>query len=146
MAFLVNGAAHAEPPQWWINPGVYAYHFDRDKDLRDDNVGFGAELVAAPQHAFMAGSYANSNRARSRYAAYGWRPLQRQLAGWDIFAGIVVGAFDGYPNYRNGGWFIAPLPLLAVEGRRIGANVSVIPTISGRLDGALAFQLKLRIY
>jgi hypothetical protein len=145
IAVIAPGAVLAEPTQWWINPGVYAFHFDRDKDLRHDNVGFGVEMVPARAHALMAGSYINSNRARSRYFAYAWRPLQGQLSGWEVSAGVVAGTFDGYPNYRGGGWFVAPLPLIAVEGRWIGANVSIIPTISGRLDGALAFQLKLRI-
>jgi hypothetical protein len=147
LAFLPYGAALSEPAtQVWVNPGVYALHFDRDKDLRDDNIGLGVELAVLPAHAFMAGSYINSNRARSRYGAYAWRPLQYRFWGLDLLAGIVVGAFDGYPNYRDGGWFLAPLPLLALEGRRLGANLSLIPTLPGRLDGAFAVQLKLRVW
>ena len=130
----------------WLNPGLYSLHFDRDKDLRDDNLGFGVEAVLAPQHALGAGTFINSNRERSRYVAYAWRPLRWNIGGVDFLGGVIVGAFDGYPRYRDGGWFVAPLPLLAVEGRRLGVNLSVIPTIRDRLNGAIAVQLKLRIW
>lgn len=142
-------AAEAAPetswPQVWINPGVYTQHFDSSKGLRNDNVGFGAEVVLAPDHALMGGSFVNSNRARTHYAAYQWRPFHWQIAGVNIGAGIALGAFDGYP-YRNGAWFLAPLPLLAVEGKTFGANISMIPTVANRFDGAIAIQVKLRVW
>ncbi|MGA8005826.1 MAG: hypothetical protein WCA17_06980, partial [Burkholderiales bacterium] len=119
--------------------------FDRSKHLRDDNVGLGIEVALAPDHSVMAGSFINSNRARSRYAAYAWRPLHVRYAGLDFDAGVVVGAFDGYPNYKGGGWFVAPLPLVSVEGKRFGVNLSVIPTLKNRVDGALSIQFKLRL-
>ena len=72
--------------------------------------------------------------------------LHWQVAGLHVSAGVALGAFDGYPNYRNGGWFVAPLPVLAIEGRYFGVNLSVIPTIRDRLDGALAVQFKLRVW
>lgn len=142
---LSASAALAET-QIWLNPGIYSLHFDRDKELRDDNIGFGVEVIGAPEHAFAAGTFINSNRERSRYGAYAWRPLQWEAGTADIFAGLVLGAFDGYPNHRDGGWFLAPLPLLAIEGRRLGVNLSLIPTIRNRLDGALSIQLKLRVW
>ena len=133
-------------PQVWLNPGIYSYHFDRDKDLRDNNIGFGAEVRLARDHGLMAGTFINSNSQRSHYATYQWRPLHWQWAGLDLGAGIVVGAFDGYPNYRNGAWFVAPLPMLMIEGKRFGANLSVIPTVSNRFDGAIAIQVKMRVW
>jgi len=131
--------------QIWLSPGVYARHFDRDKGLRDANPGLGLEVAWAPDHAALAGTYINSNDARTRYAAYAWRPLHARVAGLDLGAGIIVSALDGYPKYRNGGWFVAPLPLVSLEGRRFGVNLSVVPTLPGRTDGALAFQFKLRL-
>ena len=133
-------------PQVWLNPGIYAQHFDSSKHLRNDNVGFGAELMLARDHLLMAGSFINSNRARTHFGAYEWRPWHWPFSGFDVHAGIAVGAFDGYPNYRNGGWFLAPLPILAIEGRRLGANITLIPTIANRFDGALAVQVKLRVW
>mgnify|MGYP001617629193 CR=1 FL=1 len=151
-AALVAVGAHADDapeefsPRVWINPGIYSQHFDSSKHLRNDNPGLGVEVVLAKDHALMGGSYINSNRARTHYGAYEWRPLHWQVAGFDVGAGVALGALDGYPNYRNGGWFVAPLPVLAVEGRRFGLNLSVIPTIRNRLDGALAVQVKLRVW
>jgi len=133
-------------PQVWINPGIYALHFDRDKNLRNDNVGFGAEVMLGNDHVLLAGSYANSNWARSHYAGYEWRPLHWQPAGLNVSGGIIVAAFDGYPNYRDGAWFVAPLPMLSVEGDRFGVNLAIVPTISNRLDGAIAIQVKLRVW
>jgi len=146
------GAAQAGAPQqesWpevWLNPGIYSYHFDSGKGLRNNNIGFGGEVMLSNDHVLLAGSFINSNRARTHYAGYEWRPLHWQLYGADAGAGVVLGAFDGYPNYRNGAWFAAPLPMLSIEGRRLGANLSLIPTVKNRFDGALAIQVKLRVW
>ena len=133
-------------PQVWINPGIYSKHFDSSKGLRNNNIGLGAEVLLARDHVLMGGSFVNSNRARTHYAAYEWRPLHWQFAGFTMGAGIAVGAFDGYPNYRNGAWFVAPVPMLAIEGKTFGANLSLIPTVAKRFDGALAVQIKLRVW
>lgn len=157
MLVLLSGAlsaaaaeAGANPPEtWpqvWLNPGIYSQHFDSGKGLRNNNIGFGAEVMLARDHVLMAGSFINSNRARTHFGAYEWRPLHWQYSGFEVGAGIAIGAFDGYPNYRNGGWFVAPLPLLAIEGKTLGANISLIPTVKNRFDGALAAQVKLRVW
>jgi len=133
-------------PEVWLTPGIYSWHFNRSKDLRDDNWGLGAEVALAEDHAVMAGSYINSSRERSRYVAYAWRPLHWHPANLNVGAGILISAFDGYSNYRDGAWFVAPLPVLSVEGRYLGVNFSLIPTIKDRLDGAFAVQLKVRVW
>ncbi len=147
---LFSGFAFgAEPiayPQVWINPGIYSEHFDRSKDLRNDNIGFGVELLLSNDHAVAAGSFINSNRQRTHFGAYEWRPLHWQLAGLNVSPGIAIGAFEGYPRYHDGGWFLAPLPVVSIEGTRFGVNLSLIPTIPDRLDGALAIQVKLRVW
>lgn len=150
-AFVAFGARAQDAPaifspQVWISPGIYSLHFDKSKHLRNDNPGLGVELALARDHTLLGGTYINSNRARTRYGAYEWRPLHWQIAGFDVGAGVALGAFDGYPNYRQGGWFVAPLPILTIEGARFGVNLSVIPTIRNRLDGALAVQVKLRVW
>ena len=141
-----DATPQASWPQVWLNPGIYAQHFDSGKGLRNNNIGFGAEIMLASDHVLMAGSFINSNNARSRFGAYQWRPLHWRISGVDVSAGIAVGAFDGYPNYRHGGWFVAPLPMLAIEGKTLGANISLIPTVANRFDGALAIQIKLRVW
>lgn len=133
-------------PHVWLNPGSFSYHFDRDKDLRESNTGFGAELTLAGDHVLASGTFINSNRKRSLYGAYYWRPLHWRPAGINVHAGVALGAFDGYPNYRSGAWFPAALPMLAIESGRVGANIFLVPTIKNRLDGAIAVQFKLRVW
>jgi hypothetical protein len=133
-------------PQVWLNPGVYAEHFDSDKGLRNDNIGVGGEAWLAEDHGLLAGSYINSNRARSHYAGYEWRPLHWDIAGLKVGAGVMLSGFNGYPNYRGGAWFVAPLPVLSIEGKTLGANISLIPTVANRFDGALLLQIKLRVW
>ena len=67
-------------------------------------------------------------------------------AGAKVSAGIAVGAFDNYPRYRNGGWFAAALPMVAIEGERFGVNLALVPNIPNRLSGAVAIQFKLRVW
>jgi hypothetical protein len=140
-------AADVEPSrQVWLNPGFFSWHFDRTQDFRHDNWGVGVEVVLAPDHAVMAGNYINSDEERSRYAAYQWRPLHWRPYDIDISAGIALSVLDGYPRMNNGGWFMALLPLLAVEGKRVGVNFSVVPTIKDKVDGAVVLQIKLRVW
>jgi hypothetical protein len=56
-----------------------------------------------------------------------------------------VGAFNGYPKMREGGWFPAVVPTMAIEGRRVGLNVFFIPKIGDKVNSALSFQVKFNI-
>jgi hypothetical protein len=62
-----------------------------------------------------------------------------------IKLGAVVGAFNGYPNAYDGGWFPALIPVAAIEGSQFGLNVAFIPTVSNKLHGGVSFQLKYRV-
>lgn len=128
----------------WINAGLLSYHLDRSKDYRELNYGLGAEAVLAPNHALMAGTYKNSESQRSNYLGYQYRPLHWQPAGLDVSAGLAVSLIDGYPSMNDKGWFIAPFPVLAIEGKRLGANFMLIPNF--KHGGAFAMQLKLKVW
>ncbi|SFM73795.1 hypothetical protein [Variovorax sp. OV329] len=124
----------------WLNPGFYSWHWDRDKNLEDANPGFGVEYVLDDEWSLTAGTFKNSDRERSNYIGAYYMPLQ-----WQGFRfGAAVGAFDGYPNYKDGGWFPALIPTVAYESRYWGLNVGVIPSYKDRLYGAISFQLKVR--
>lgn len=138
--------ADEQSPEVWLNPGFYSWHFDRDANLRDNNVGFGVEAKLADDHGLMGGSYANSDWARSHYVGYQWRPLHWAIGETKVDGGVVIVALDGYPNMRSGGWYLAALPLIAIEGKRLGLNFTVIPTVENRLHGAITFQIKLRVW
>ncbi|MFT4101330.1 MAG: hypothetical protein QM674_09895 [Burkholderiaceae bacterium] len=133
--------------QVWLNPGMYSRHFDRDLGLRENNTGIGAEVIAGREHGLLFGGYHNSNDAWTRYAGYLWRPLWwGEPRGLQAGLGVIVAAFDGYPDMRNGGWFIGALPVLAIEYGRIGANLTVVPGYKDRLHGAIAVQVRLRVW
>lgn len=36
--------------------------------------------------------------------------------------------------------------MVSIEGKCVGLNLALVPTIGNRIDGALAFQVKLRIW
>jgi len=132
-------------PQVWLNAGFLSYHADRSKHFREDNYGFGGEVLLAPDHGLFAGSYINSDRGRSHYAMYQWRPLHWQPDGITVSAGLVAGGVDGYPGYHEGGWAFGALPMLFLEGERFGANFVVVPSVYAN-HWVAALQLKLRVW
>lgn len=124
----------------WLNPGFYSYHFDRNKGLEDFNPGLGFEYPVNETVSVTAGAFRNSDRVQSRYVGVYVMPFEFH----GVKFGAVVGGFDGYPNYRNGNWFPALIPTAAIEGRRWGLNIAIIPSYKDRLYGALTLQLKYR--
>ncbi len=126
----------------WINPGLYSFHFQRDKGLNNNNWGLGFEYRYSTVNSVTAGVIDNSDRRTSRYAGWYWQPV----AAGPVRLGAVAGAMDGYPKYRDGGWFPVVLPAASVEYKRIGANVLIIPTYKDRLYGAISVQLKLKVF
>jgi hypothetical protein len=115
-------------------------------DLRGDNWGIGAEVMLRPEHVVMAGTFINSDNEHSHYAGYQWRPLHWQAGRATIRAGIALVAIDGYPEVRDGGWYVAPLPILSFEGTRFGLNLTAVPTVDDRVHGAVAIQFKIKVW
>src|SRR5262245_54445484 len=108
LALASAAAAAEEPPtQVWVNAGLLSYHIDRGKNYNETNLGAGVEVLLAPNHGIMAGTYKNSDYRHSRYFGYEWRPLHWQPGGVQVSAGVVASAIDGYPATNNGGWFLA---------------------------------------
>ena len=126
----------------WISPGFYSYHFDRDRNLNDSNPGIGAEYRFSTVASATAGRFYNSDRKYSNYAGVYYQPI----ALGPLRLGAVVGGFDGYPKMRNGGWFLAAIPVISVEYQRVGVIFAVIPKYKDRLYGALSIQLKLKVF
>jgi hypothetical protein len=140
-AMAVWPAAHAvDLTRTWVNPGIYSLHFERDKNLNNVNTGFGIEVPLSNTYSFTAGVFENSNRATSHYVGLYVMPFDIG----PFKAGAVVGGFNGYPNANQGGWFPALIPVVALEGRQLGLNVSLVPTVQNQLHGAISFQLKYR--
>lgn len=133
----------AQPAQeLWLNPGFYAYHFQKDRHLRNDAWGFGAEYRYSTASAVTAGMYHNSNWGTSHYVGYYWRPV----AVGGVRLGAVLGALNGYPGTRKGGWFPAVLPTASVEYGRVGLNIYYIPSIRDSVNGSITFQLNVKLF
>lgn len=128
--------------EWWLNAGMYSYHFRHDKDLNDENFGLGIEYRYTAANALTAGFFRNSDRETSSYLGWYWQPIQLGPAR----LGAVLGALDGYPRMRDGGWFPALIPALSAESGKLGVNVFVIPGYQDRLYGAVSVQVKLRLH
>lgn len=126
----------------WLNAGFYSYHFKRDKDLNGSNPGIGAEYRFSTLASATAGRFYNSDRAYSNYAGVYYQPF----AFGPLRLGAVVGAFNGYPKMRDGGWFLAAIPTISYEYKSVGLNLAIIPPYKDRLYGALSFQLKLKVF
>ena len=126
----------------WLNPGFYAWHFQKDRHLNNRASGFGAEYRLSETGAITAGAYHNSNWTFSHYLAYYWRPLR-----WGPMRfGAIAGVLDGYPGTRQGGWFPAVLPTASVEYGRIGLNMYYLPSYKNSVNGSVTFQLKFRVF
>lgn len=128
--------------QTWLNGGFYSYHFQRDKGLADANPGFGIEQRLSTVASITAGRFHNSERKLSNYAGVYYQPV----ALGSVRLGAVIGGFNGYPRMRNGGWFLAAIPVASFDYRSVGVNVAFVPNYRDRLYGALAVQLKLKLF
>jgi hypothetical protein len=126
----------------WINPGFYSYHWQRDAGLNGNNYGLGVEYRFSTVASVTAGRFYNSDRVDSTYVGLYYQPV----AIGPVRLGAALGGFDGYPKMRNGGWFLAAIPVASFDYKRVGVNVSFVPSYKDRLYGALSFQLKLKVF
>jgi hypothetical protein len=141
LALAVVAAAPGALADVWVNPGFYSHHFDTSKNLNNNNHGLGVEVDITDTYSLTAGVFENSDRATSHYLGAYVMPYRIGA----LKAGVAVGAFNGYPQMREGGWFPAAVPTVAIEGPRIGLNVSFIPKIGDRVNSALTFQVKFKL-
>ena len=149
---LASLSAHADNPfelidnqpvsELWLNPGFYSYHYQRDKGLNDSNPGFGAEYRFSTVASVTAGRFYNSDRAYSDYLGVYYQPV----ALGPVRIGAAFGGFNGYPKMRDGGWFLAAVPVLSFDYQRVGVNLSIVPSYKDRLYGAISIQLKLKAF
>jgi len=126
----------------WIDSGFASYHFNRNEGLNGNNYGLGAEYRYSTVSAVTVGRFYNSNRDYSDYVGLYYQPL----ALGPVHLGFVAGGFNGYPNMKNGGWFLAAIPTASAEWNRFGFNLAFVPTLKNRLYGALSLQIKVRVW
>jgi hypothetical protein len=128
--------------EFWINPGMYSYHFQKDQNLNNNNWGVGLEYRFNTVASVTLGNFKNSDNGHSSYAGIYYQPI----AIGPIRLGVVAGGFNGYQSTNNGGWFPAVLPALTIEDGIFGANIFFIPTLGDRVHGAISLQIKVKLY
>lgn len=127
----------------WLNPGLYSYHFKKNKGLNNSNFGLGGEYRYSTVNSVTFGMFNNSDRQTSHYAGWYWQPIGLG----QVRFGAVVGGIDGYPKMRNGGWFIAAIPTASLEHNSIGANLMFILNINKEVKyGSISLQLKIKLF
>lgn len=129
-----------KPDQLWINVGGISQHFDNASALNQENFGYGLEYQVDRNRYLVAGAYRNSVHADTRYLGAAWLPLSYKA----LKLGAIAGVANGYKDMRNGGFFPVVLPVIAIEGERVGANFVYVPSIPAKVSGAVAMQLKYR--
>ena len=125
----------------WLNAGMYSYHYDKSQNFNNNNIGFGAEYRFSSVASATVGGFKNSDSTHSNYAGIYWQPI----ALGPVNIGIVGGGFNGYSSTNNGGWFPAVFPAITIEGKWVGANMFLIPTVGDRVHGAVSLQLKFKV-
>lgn len=128
--------------EFWLNPGFYSYHFQKDKGLDNNNFGLGGDYRYSTVSAVTLGVLHNSDKHISHYIGWYWQPL----GVGPVRLGAVIGAINGYPKMQNGAWFIALIPGASFEYKNVGANLLFTPGYKDRLYGAISLQLKLRVF
>lgn len=157
LAMCLSAAGHAEevaveatkPLQsLWVTSGFWSYHQAHRDYYNQDNKGIGFEAAFNDNWSLALGRYRNSVREHSRYVQAVWTPdvAQVRFGELRVTGGIAFGLVDGYPDMRQGKFFPALLPVASLEYGRVGLNVTYIPTIAGRVDGAVAVQLKVKAW
>ena len=126
----------------WLNPGLSSYHFQTDRNLNNNNYGFGAEYRYSTTKSVTAGQFYNSEYETSKYAAWIWQPVTL----WPFRFGALLGVINGYPRANNGSWFPLILPVASYEYKFVGISLTYIPTIQDTVYGALSLQLKLKVF
>ena len=125
----------------WLNAGMYSYHFDKEKELNNNNIGFGAEYAFSTVASVTGGTFKNSDDMHSSYLGFYYHPIAISF----FKLGFVAGGMSGYLSTNNGGWFPALIPTVSVESKWLGANLFLIPSVGDRVHGAIALQLKFRV-
>ncbi|MCG2585302.1 hypothetical protein [Massilia sp. TS11] len=138
---LISSVEDQPLSELWVNPGFATYHFQRDRNLNGKNPGLGLEYRWSTQLAATAGRFKNSDWEHSNYVGVYYQPWQIG----PVRLGVVGGAFNGYPHFRNGGWFPSVLPVASAEWGRLGLMTTIVPGWGERLHGGISVQLRLKL-
>ncbi|HZP94083.1 MAG TPA: hypothetical protein VFB20_14555 [Burkholderiales bacterium] len=125
--WLALGAPALPAEDLGLNVFGLSLHTDRSKHYNEINPGLGLHYVFArpePEWEIFADSsvYYDSDRNWAKYAALGAQ--YRFAEAWK--AGLAVG-YAKSRSYNDGKPFVAPIPVLTYEYRRIAFNAVLLP-------------------
>ena len=121
----------------WGVVTLHSHHFDNDKpkDYEQSNWGPGWEHDFSERWKAAVGMYRNSNRINSTYLTAVYSPLKYGPFKLGTAFGIVTGySIEPQP---------AIIPVLMVEGSRLGFNITYVPRTSTNVP-VIAWQVKVR--
>jgi len=136
----------------WVTSGFLSKHTSQRRapaaGWNERNTGIGIEYAFNGHWLIEAGLYENSVYRTSRYVQFVWSPDLTTLSSgdWRFRLSTALGAVDGYPRMRGGGYYPTLLPVASVEWRALGVNLTYVPSIAGNVAGAVALQAKLRLF
>lgn len=131
-----------EPQQLWLNAGIYNYHLQTDKNLRNANPGLGAEYHYDEDWMLVGGRYINANDRYTTYLGATYQPWR--VAGARV--GALVGLFNGYPCECNGNSFVGAAAVASWEFQNnVGLNLVYVPRYDNRSYESLGVQFKVRL-
>ena len=109
---------------------ITSWHFDREKDYNENNLGLGLEHRLSENWSVSTGFFRNSFYRNTNYLFAGYTPIE--ISGWR--AGVVMGGVTGYEEGMSP-WFTG---VATRDFGRIGINIVLSPV-------GMALQLKVRI-
>ena len=117
----------------WISTPVLSYHFDRDSDKNEHNIGIGVEHSLSERVRLASGIFRNSNRIDSGYLV----AVRCAYRSTNWCAGALAGGVTGYEKHA----IVIGGLALSYEQKAWGANLLLFP----KGGGVLGFQIKWRI-
>lgn len=118
---LVPKSVAAE--ETWLAVTVRSYHFNRDKDYNEENYGLGIERQGRHAWGWAAGFYENSYYRTTVYAGPTYT-----FADWGTIKLRACACLA--TGYKHPIGFY-PLPTIGIEGKQVGANIAVTPSMMG---------------
>ncbi len=125
-------------PRIWLTLGWLSWHVDRDERKNWLNYGLGLEAEINERWALSAGGYRNTFDETSLYAGALWRFWRDE----PFSAVVMLGVVNGYRHVNDRGLSPCAFPMIQWNGRKVGANLALVPPSAGKTDGLVALQLK----
>jgi hypothetical protein len=134
LCLLGLNTSHADT---WISIGGGTYHTCNTCNYNGANPGLGIQHDLNDSVRFISGGYYNSFRKASFYGGAAWQPLQYGI----LRAGVVGGVVTNYDNLKIP---LMALPMVSIEGSRVGVDILGFPAV-GSKSGIVSANLKFKL-